>query len=78
MASISVSPQARARITQAMRGFAFYATALLVALSWMALLPTLILVRLAGAAHCDAAQISGRKPWTPGVQVTVLPGGEDR
>lgn len=76
MPSISMSPQARARAARVVRGFAFYVTALLVAVSWMALLPALILVRLAGAMHCDAAQVAGRKPWAPGVQVRVLPGGD--
>lgn len=78
MPSLSMSPQARARAVRAVRGFAFYFTAALVAVAWMALLPALILVRLTGAVHCDAAEISGRRPWAPGVQIKVLPGGEGR
>lgn len=63
---------------RALRAIAFYLSALLVALALMALLPALVVVRLATALHIDAAAVSGRTAWVPGVQVTMTASGGAR
>jgi hypothetical protein len=60
------------------QALAFYSTMLLVAAAWMIMLPALILARLAGVMHQDAAEGAGRRPWVPGVQVTLVRSGGDQ
>jgi hypothetical protein len=54
-----------------LRAVAFYLTAVLVAVGWMATFPLLIAIRLLSSLHADAAIVAGRPAWAPGVEVAV-------